>query len=851
MPRSQCFLAMVLLGALIFGCAPAAAANGTVYYVAESGSDANPGSLKEPWRTIAKASQELEAGDTVYIRGGAYDEYIQPANSGTPGNKITYTRFEDEEVVIRGQPGTARLVALHNQSYIVVDGLTLSYGHPPPEGDKRWPWVYIGEDAHHNVIRNCTIFRAGDPLSLFQRGYLEFGIVLNGTSHNVLEGNTIAGVNQGIHLKNAPTFNSILNNTITGTGQSSIVVGSSKGAMQGNLIEGNILERSAVEDGIQFMEDTDLPHGPGRKVDISNLGTIIRGNIIRYHNENAIDLKGTAHVVIEGNLIYGIVGSSNGPRLGWNRNAHGSITRGSNTSTRDVIIRRNVIYDSAPGIRAHQGYKIYHNTLVANNRDYTGSNSDWTAEGRPAFSGIRQKEPEDGDIAIQNNIIVGHNTVEVALWPRHDRSEPTTIDGNLYHNSNGVFFGFVKPSGDWEPLTFSMWRRLLRGYESVAGNEWYSLVADPRFVNAPGRPVGGHEQFDFRLQDGSPAIDRGRPLTWTDGKGSGNKIKLDDAGYFMDGYGVVEGDLIQVGHSRPVRVKAIDYQRDLVAIDRSLSWQDGEPVSLAYNGSAPDIGAFECEGECAPAVSPPWPSQRVSEGLQALYSFDDGEGPLVRDVSGVGSPLHLKIEDPAAVQWTDSSIVVRGPTLISSIDAATKITEACHASNELTVEAWIKPEDSESSGPAGIVALAPDGEHRNFAVTLGMSGRESRDLYGIGLRTTEETEGGGPNLSSLPGVVREAPTHVVLTRDASGFARLYINNELHAQETVGGNFSNWDRGYPLVLGNGPSGDRPWLGSLYLVAVYCRALDGHEVWQNYAFGLKDIFTSGQFLPAVLK
>lgn len=830
----------VLLGVLVLGQSPSVVIRGSEYYVALNGSDSNPGSLTQPWRSIAKANRELQAGDTVYVRAGAYDEVIQPIHSGAPGSEITYTRYKDEKVVVRGQPDVAKLVALPDQSYIIVDGFTLSYGHPPPGGDKRWPWVHIGEAAHHNVIRNCTIFRAGDPLELFQQGYLEFGIVLSGTTHNVIEGNTIAGVNQGIHLKNTPHFNLILDNTITGTGQSSIVIGSSKGAMQGNLIEGNILEQSAVEDGIQFLEDVDLPPGPKHKADISNLGTIIRSNIIRDHHENAIDLKGTARVVIEGNLIYGIVGSSNGPRLGWNRNAHGSITRGSNTSTRDVIIRRNIIYDSAPGIRAHQGYKIYHNTLVANNRDYTGPNSEWTAEGRPAFSGIRQKEPGDGGIVIQNNIVVGHNTVEVALWFLGDQPERNHIDGNLYYNSEGAFFGPVKPSGDWDVLTLSMWQRLLRSYDTITGNDRFSFVADPKFVDAPERPVGGHEQFDFHLEDGSPAIDRGRPLTWTDGRGSGKKIRVEDAGYFTDGYGVVEGDLIQIGDDSAVRITAIDYRRNVIAVDRSLSWQDAEPVSLAYNGSAPDIGAFECEGDCSPAAPPSIPSERVSKGLQALYTFEGGRGTLVRDVSGVGTPLHLTVQDPTAVRWAESFITLRAPTVISSTEAATKITTACRASNELTVEAWISPEDSEPTNPARIVTLSRDAQRRNFALTLGLPGAEPNDLYDIRLRTTERTDNGEPSLSSLRGVSREVPTHVVYTRDASGSTRLYVNNELHIRETVAGDLSNWDDTYSLLVGNEETGEYPWLGDLYLVAIYCRALDSTDVWQNYVTGLREIY-----------
>ena len=44
----------------------------SVYYVATSGSDANPGTLTQPWRTIQKAAATLQAGDAVYIRAGTY-----------------------------------------------------------------------------------------------------------------------------------------------------------------------------------------------------------------------------------------------------------------------------------------------------------------------------------------------------------------------------------------------------------------------------------------------------------------------------------------------------------------------------------------------------------------------------------------------------------------------------------------------------------------------------------------------------------------------------------------------------------------------------------------------------------
>ncbi|MFQ6026023.1 MAG: LamG-like jellyroll fold domain-containing protein, partial [Dehalococcoidia bacterium] len=43
--------------------------------------------------------------------------------------------------------------------------------------------------------------------------------------------------------------------------------------------------------------------------------------------------------------------------------------------------------------------------------------------------------------------------------------------------------------------------------------------------------------------------------------------------------------------------------------------------------------------------------RRVTEGLVALYNFAEGAGDTVHDVSGVGTPLDLRITHPDQVQW--------------------------------------------------------------------------------------------------------------------------------------------------------------------------------------------------------
>ncbi|HET6383095.1 MAG TPA: DUF1565 domain-containing protein [Armatimonadota bacterium] len=72
-----------------------------IYYVdAATGDDSNPGTAARPWRTIQKAANTLEPGDTVLVSDGLYVENGAPSgggveitHSGAPGAWITYKAF--------------------------------------------------------------------------------------------------------------------------------------------------------------------------------------------------------------------------------------------------------------------------------------------------------------------------------------------------------------------------------------------------------------------------------------------------------------------------------------------------------------------------------------------------------------------------------------------------------------------------------------------------------------------------------------------------------------------------------------------------------------------------------------
>jgi hypothetical protein len=226
---------------------------------------------------------------------------------------------------------------------------------------------------------------------------------------------------------------------------------------------------------------------------------------------------------------------------------------------------------------------------------------------------------------------------------------------------------------------------------------------------------------------------------------------------------------------------------------------------------------------------------RTSTGMVALYAFKDGKGGIVHDSSRAGAPLDLKIENEAAVKWSPKGLLIGAPVLISSTASATKIVQACKASNEVTVEAWVRPGTLTQSGKdSRIVDLSADILNQNFLLGQDQVEGPAR-AYFMRLRSTTTDATGKPALATPDSSARLKLTHLVHTRSASGVATFYIDGIEVARTSGGGALSSWNEGYRLSVGNELSGDRPWLGEVHLVAIYSRALTADDVKQNFKAG----------------
>ncbi len=228
---------------------------------------------------------------------------------------------------------------------------------------------------------------------------------------------------------------------------------------------------------------------------------------------------------------------------------------------------------------------------------------------------------------------------------------------------------------------------------------------------------------------------------------------------------------------------------------------------------------------------------RVQQGIQALYTFEEGGGTTIEDVSDAGQPLNLTINTPTTASiMPDGGLRISGSADIRSA-VASKVIGACKASDEITIEAWVDTASLTQSGPGPvrIVSISSNTTNRNF--TLG----QENDRFDTRLRTSSTDNNGEPSLTVPASTVKLELTHIAYTRapDAepnNGAANIYVNGVRQVAGTVSGDLDNWDDNYALLFGNEATLDREWLGDIYLVGIYCRALSASETRQNFLAGL---------------
>ena len=671
--------------------------------------------------SLEDAAAIASAGDTVIIRAGTYDELLRPANSGSDGSPITFKSYQGEDPVITGTAFDARAqshpddpnyyygpIWMEDVSFITLTGLDFSN----LEGFGRIV------HSHNNVIRDCNFHSSSTNWII--------GLHLFESHNNRFENNSIEGTSDNLRIIHSN--NTVVQGNWLYMGRHVLLTFkcSSNNIIRNNYFDNQIQKAMEVLDceqptmfghyNIPYYQDTAIvdsakynliedntfaytsedrlrsgrPAGPFAGIQYAGQEGIIRNNVF-YDNMGgafSFSLYGTEAGYNYGNKLYSNV---------FFENRFAAVSLGRSTS---LTFHRNVIKNNI----------LFGNDFV----NWDGVYDQWgwaNADGKP-FQIWVMTSGQPGYLFEKNNILYSQAGEEDII-------------------SHADYYEYGEPANDY---SLSWWETNYPALYTA------NLEIDPGFEDGPGH--------DFSLQSGSQMIDAGAFLTIvTSPSGSGSQITVEDAGYFFDGFGIEgeEGDLIKLESGDTAQILGINYSTNTITLDRSINWTNNEGISLEYNGSRPDIGAFE--SELATSCN--------SNGVRELDEECDGSdfGTYTGSDSGIGMCYAFNNNFNSGSLNCNADCTINTGNCVS-YEGFGKIT---HGGAGGTVYHITSPADS---GP-GTLREAVDGygkDNRYIVFDIGGEIHIESDMY---IRSPNMTIDGSSAPS--PGITLTKPTQTVET----------------------------------------------------------------------------------------
>ncbi len=122
---------------------------GSTYYVATNGNDSTgDGSYELPWRSITNGVSNVNDGDTLYVRGGVYNERVWCGDDGTLSQPITLSGYSNEVAILDGEftrpTGDFSGLLQIEADYWIVSNLTVrcSHGYGVAYSACATNWIY-------------------------------------------------------------------------------------------------------------------------------------------------------------------------------------------------------------------------------------------------------------------------------------------------------------------------------------------------------------------------------------------------------------------------------------------------------------------------------------------------------------------------------------------------------------------------------------------------------------------------------------------------------------------------------------------------------------------------------------
>jgi NPCBM/NEW2 domain/Right handed beta helix region len=436
------------------------------FWVARGGSDAGEGTSDDPWATLQHAAETVAPGSVVYVRGGVYDQRFEVRVSGMPGRPITFAAAPDERVVLDGSSlevpaDQSAMITIDSRRFIQVRGFEIT-GYRT--------------DVTGHVPIGILVTGASDHVLLADNHVHDMGTTFEGRNGGDAHGIAVFGTDAGHPIEEV---------RIVGNELARLSLGSSEALVVNGNVEGFLIEANRVHDTNNIGIDVIGFEGtaPDPTVDQARDG-IVRGNSVwnvdsygnpaygRDRSADGIYIDGGRDILIEGNTIHDV---NIGIELA---------SEHAGRSTRNVTARSNIVYDSTAIGIAIGGYDRRRGStedcIIVNN----------TVVDTDGVELLVQFDTRDNVIA--NNVIVAgprHAFVENA----YAENVGNVLDHNLYYSVDGGSGG----TWEWKGIDYDDFER----WSARSGNDRRSTFADPAFVDPEGE--------DFRIEQGSPAVDAG------------------------------------------------------------------------------------------------------------------------------------------------------------------------------------------------------------------------------------------------------------------------------------------------------------------------------------------------------
>ena len=330
------------------------------FFVSPSGSDTNPGSETQPFRTVQNGVSAAQPGDTVRLLRGIYEQSVKTVRHGTATQRI----------VVDGGSEATLLQFTFAHSNVVLQNVTLT-GLTQPYSQL----VYFDFNAHSCVLSNTVIDAALAPkvYGISWRGprVMPFGLGET-ASDNLIISNVVKRVQAITLISIMGDRNVVRGNQLLDSGQVDFV----RLFGRSNLFSGNICSNNySVADAGNHPDFIQAFGNNGH----GSWGHIIEQNLV-------IDMPGGQLTQLEGNLV---------PEIGnwtFRNNAFVNIGLGASCSIPQIRYFNNLFYRCNFANRGH--------ALNFGPRSYGGPND--TAKGYNGAIGLNYPH----GCEIKNNIFL-------------------------------------------------------------------------------------------------------------------------------------------------------------------------------------------------------------------------------------------------------------------------------------------------------------------------------------------------------------------------------------------------------------------------------------------------------------